>query len=124
MTYRVVAAADVCRDLELIFDFLFDAAIDLGEDPETALIRASSRIAAIQDAMGGLARAPFQGSLRPELQPGLRVVTKNRAIFYFDLLEDQQLLRVLAVFFGGQDHQRHMLLRLLASAAAADRRDS
>ena len=42
--------------------------------------------------------------------PGLRTVTKDRAIFYF--LVDEEV-RVLAVFFGGQAHQRAMLRRVL-----------
>jgi toxin ParE1/3/4 len=41
-------------------------------------------------------------------------VTKQRAVFYFDVDDDQRLVRILAVFFGGQDHQRAMLRRLLA----------
>ncbi len=43
-----------------------------------------------------------QGTLRPE-----------RAIFYFDADDDRRMVRVLAVFFGGQDHRRGMLTRLL-----------
>ncbi|WP_417473666.1 type II toxin-antitoxin system RelE/ParE family toxin [Leisingera sp.] len=121
MAYKVVAAADVARDLDAIFDFLFDAALSFGEDPQTALDRASARIQAIESAMEDLAKAPFQGTLRPELGAGLRSVTKGRAIFYFDLAEEEELLRVLAVFFGGQDHQRKMLLRLLSAQSARER---
>jgi plasmid stabilization system protein ParE len=62
--------------------------------------------------MEALARAPYQGTLLPSVVPGLRQVTKNRAIFYFDLDEERQLLRVLAIFFGGQDHRRRFLARL------------
>lgn len=63
--------------------------------------------------MRALGRTPHQGTLRPELAPGLRSVTKDRAIFYFDVDDDRRVVRVLAVFFGGQDHQRLMLKRLL-----------
>ncbi|MEQ1616787.1 MAG: hypothetical protein ABL883_00400 [Terricaulis sp.] len=44
---------------------------------------------------------------------GLRSDTKDRAISYFTVDDDARLVRVLAVFFGGQDHQREMLKRLL-----------
>ena len=47
-----------------------------------------------------------------EIGDGLRHVTKNRAVIYFDVYEATQSIRVIAVFFGGQDHQRHMLKRL------------
>ncbi len=42
----------------------------------------------------------------------MRHVTKNKVVFYFQIQELQKVLRLLAVFFGGQDHQRHMLRRL------------
>ncbi|ATF20224.1 type II toxin-antitoxin system RelE/ParE family toxin [Phaeobacter gallaeciensis] len=113
MIYRVDRAEAIDRDLEAIFDFLFEAAISFGEDTETAFERAATRLAEIDDAMEALGHAPHQGMLRPEIAPGLRSVTKGRAIFYFDLDETDQQLRVLAVFFGGQDHQRRMLLRAL-----------
>ena len=63
-------------------------------------------------AMEGLGRAPFQGTLRQDLMPGLRQVTKDQAIFYFTTDEPAHRLTVLAIFFGGQDHRRHMLIRL------------
>ena len=64
---------------------------------------------------GPLARlgdAPFQGTLEPKLMDGLRHVTKNRAVFYFTVDETIETVRVLGVFFGGQDHRRHILVRV------------
>ncbi|GLO72396.1 hypothetical protein MACH17_39130 [Phaeobacter inhibens] len=113
MIYRVDRAEAIDRDLEAIFDFLFEAAISFGENTETAFERAATRLAEIDDAIDTLGRAPHQGTLRTDIAPGLRSVTKGRAIFYFDLNEADQQLRVLAVFFGGQNHQRRMLLRAL-----------
>ena len=37
----------------------------------------------------------------------------DKAVFWFVLDEGQKIVRVLAVFFGAQDHIRHMLVRLL-----------
>ncbi|MCE2521428.1 MAG: hypothetical protein J4G15_16815 [Alphaproteobacteria bacterium] len=37
----------------------------------------------------------------------------GRAITWFDVDKDQEMIRVLAMFFGGQDHVRYMLARLL-----------
>ena len=65
--------------------------------------------------MAVLARAPFQGTLRPEVMSGLRNVTKDSAVIYFTVHEEVEEIRVLAVFFGGQDHQRRMLIRLINS---------
>ncbi|APG48953.1 type II toxin-antitoxin system RelE/ParE family toxin [Phaeobacter porticola] len=113
MIYQVDRAEAIDGDLEAIFDFLFDAALRFGEDRETAFYRAAARLNEIDTAMEALGKAPHQGSLRADIATGLRSVTKGRAIFYFDLDDAAQRLRVLAVFFGGQDHQRRMLLRAL-----------
>ena len=112
MAYKVVRSALSDHDLELIFDHLFNSYVALGDVVSDAIERAGLRIQKIEDDMEALASAPFQGTLRPDLMPGLRNVTKDKAIFYFLVDEDAELIRVLAVFFGGQDHQRHMLLRL------------
>lgn len=114
MVWRVERARATTRDLAAIIEFLTEAALDFGEPPDAALARAEARIAAIEAAVQRLAEAPYQGTLCPELGPGLRRVTKGRAIFYFDLDEDRQVVRLLAVFYGGQDHRRRMLIRLLS----------
>ncbi|WP_226629012.1 type II toxin-antitoxin system RelE/ParE family toxin [Alloyangia pacifica] len=116
MAYRVLRAAAVERDLELIFDFVASSAEALGEPAEAAFDMAARRIGGILDAMEGLGAVPHQGTRRPELGPALRHVTKDRAIFYFDVDDAAEELRVLAVFFGGQDHDRRILLRLLTGA--------
>jgi toxin ParE1/3/4 len=113
LAFKVEPSDDVAHDLEVIFDFLYRAALELGDDPGRAFQRAATRVEAIEDAMEALGQAPFQGTLRPDLLDGLRNVTKDRAIFYFDLDQDAEVICVLAVLFGGQDHQRRMLLRLM-----------
>ena len=37
----------------------------------------------------------------------------DRAVLWFDLDEPSETVRILAIFFGRQDHVRHMLVRLL-----------
>jgi toxin ParE1/3/4 len=114
MAYKVERSEASDCDLETIFDFLFEAALGFGEDEATAYQRASTRILEIEAAMAALGDAPHQGTLHPEFSDGLRSVTKGRAIFYFDVDDTEHLVRVIAIFFGGQDHQRRMLLRLLS----------
>lgn len=116
MAYKVLRAAAVARDLELIFDFITGSAEALGEPVEAAFEIAERRLAAILAAMEGLGQAPHQGTRRPELGTALRHVTKERAIFYFDVDDAAEEIRVLAVFFGGQDHDTRILLRLLGRA--------
>ena len=57
--------------------------------------------------------APHRGEKRDDLLPGLRRLTIERATYWFDIDEERRTVRVLAVFFGGQDQVRHMLTRLL-----------
>ena len=113
MPYRVERALGVDRDLDLIFDHLAGAYVDFGETRLEALTHAAVRIERIQGQMGALARQPHQGTLRPDLGAQVRSVTKTRAVFYFEIDEVRAVVRILAVFFGGQDHIRQMLTRLL-----------
>jgi plasmid stabilization system protein ParE len=113
MAYSVARVRQANDDLDAIFDFLVQAHLHLGDDLETAFARAAARVQQIKLDLRSLAKAPHQGTLRPQLAPGLRSVTKDRAIFYFTVDDDARVVRVLAVFFGGQDHQREMLRRLM-----------
>ena len=115
MPYRVERSLETDKDLAAIFDFLLQSYIGFGEERGEALERAALRIEGIEAEMLALGDTPHQGTRRRELLPGLRSVTKQRAIFYFDVDDDLRLVRVLATFFGGQDHQRAMLRRLFDS---------
>jgi len=112
MPYRVERSLDTDDDLAAIFDFLLNSYVGFGDERGEALERAAARIEGIEREMLSLGDVPHQGMLRPDLLPGLRSVTKQRAIIYFDVDDDLRLVRVLAIFFGGQDHQRAMLQRL------------
>jgi plasmid stabilization system protein ParE len=111
MAFEVVRSRASDRDLEAIFDHLVATYQTLGDTFAEALDRAAARVRAIEDDMERL-NAPVQGTLREALQPGLRQVARNRAVFYFEVEEAAERVRVLAVFFGGQDHVARMLRRL------------
>lgn len=113
MPYRVERALDTEADLEAIFDFLVHSYIEFGESKTDALERAAQRLESIETAMLSLGATPHQGTKRDDVLAGLRSVTKDRAIYYFDVDDDARRVRVLAIFFGGQDHRRAMLKRLL-----------
>lgn len=87
--------------------------MQFGDGFAEARERVAARMRQIDEAMMGLAKTPYQGTLQPKLMAGLRHVTKNRAVFYFTVDDEARIVRVLAVFFGGQDHQNIMLQRLL-----------
>lgn len=113
MGYRVLFAADAERDFELIFDFLAESYAGFGEPLPLAMSRAEERIQAIREDALALAKAPHLGTRHDDTLPGLRHITRNRAVFWFDVSEKPKEVRILAVFFGGQDHIRRMLVRLL-----------
>jgi toxin ParE1/3/4 len=111
--YAVEFAVAAQRDFELIFDFLEESYLSFGESTEDAVARAASRVEAIRAAAIRLGTAPYRGTLHPEMIPDLRHVTIDQAIYWFIVDDDALIVRVLAIFFGGQDHVRRMLVRLL-----------
>lgn len=113
MAYEVVFAADARHDFTLIFEFLVDSYVSFGDDAATAIMRAETRVQSIRADITQLGQLPYRGALHDEMLPGLRHLTIGQAIVWFDIDEDVKLVRVLAVFFGGQDHIRRMLTRLL-----------
>lgn len=112
MKYRVAFAAQAERDLELIFSFLARSYLDFGEAPADARARAAKRVDGIVRSGMAFGASPHRGTLLPAIRPGLRCITKDRAVYYFEVDDDEKALLVLAIFFGGQDHQREMLKRL------------
>lgn len=112
-SYRLERAPQVGRDLRAILQFLMRSNLHFGEPFDRARAKAAKRVQRIETEMEKLAAFPHKGTRRDDWLPSLRSVTKERAIFYFIVDDEAQLVRVLAVFFGGQDHQRAMLRRLL-----------
>ncbi len=113
-TFKVVFSADAELDFELIFDFLFESYLSFNEDIETAIEQAETKTQSIRKATNKLAKHPFRGILHDDMLKGLRHITIGRAIYWFDILEEEGLVRILAIFYGGQDHQTKMLTRLLS----------
>jgi len=114
MVYEITYSADAERDFELIFDFLVESYIGFGEEIDHAISHAQNRLFSIQNDIEKLGNAPYCGTLHDNILPNLRHVTLGQAIIWFDVIEDRKNVRILAVFFGGQDHFRHMLTRLLS----------
>jgi toxin ParE1/3/4 len=112
MAYRVIRTAESDSDLDIIFEHLITSYIAIGDPVNEAFMRAEQRVSRIFAEISNLGKVPHQGTLLPELQTNLRCVTKDRAIFYFQVDEMAQQIEVLAVFFSGQDHRRHIVERL------------
>jgi toxin ParE1/3/4 len=113
MRFRLEFSAEAERDFALIFDHLFESYRSFGTRVETALDHCEDRIREIRQEADRLCAAPHRGERHDDLLPGLRHLTIDRAIFWFDVNEAAQRVRILAIFIGGQDYVRHMLMRLL-----------
>lgn len=111
--WTVVFSADATADLFLIEDHLIQAYADFGETPAEARLHAAQRLDAIIATAERLATAPFRGETSEDLLPDLRHLMLDRAVYWFVPDSTTRQVRVLAIFFGAQDHQRHMLVRLL-----------
>ena len=113
MGFSLALSAKAERDLTLIFEHLFESYRTFGEAPGEALSHAAARVRTIRKSADRLLTAPHSGTRHDDMLSGLRHLTIDRAIFWFEVDEPRQVIRVLAVFFGGQDHVRQMLVRLL-----------
>ena len=117
--WTVVFAEEAINDLLLITEYLTQAYCGFGEPLAEANRHAQLRIEAIISAAERLATAPLRGESRNDLLPGLRHLALDRAVYWFLQRAEQREIQVLAVFFGGQDHQRRMLVRLLQNSSQA-----
>jgi len=113
MAFSLEFSADAETDFGLILDHLIESYLAFGEEPGEAVDHAVRRIHEIRESAGRILTAPHRAERHDDLLDGLRHVTLGRTIFWFDVDESRQVVRVLAAFYGGQDHVRHMLTRLL-----------
>jgi len=113
MAFRLDFSAEAERDFGLIFDHLLRSYLDFGENLESALDRAGTRVLEVRAAAKRILSAPRRGERHDEILPGLRHLAIGRAIYWFAVDEAGETVRVVAVFYGGQDHVRHMMARLL-----------
>ena len=113
MAFRLEFSAAAERDFELIFDHLFESYVDFGERPDEAVEHAGARVLEIRSAADRILTAPHRGERHDDILPGLRHLSLGRATYWFEVDEGREAARILSVFFGGQDHIRRMLVRLM-----------
>ncbi|CAN0589649.1 unnamed protein product [Ectocarpus sp. 12 AP-2014] len=114
MGWRLEFAAPAESDFARIFDHLADSYIAFGEEPDDALIHAARRIRQIRDEADCLLVAPHRGQGQDDLLPGSRSTSFGQARYWFTRNDEPESVTVLAVFYGGQDARRRMLLRALS----------
>ena len=113
MSWRIEYSEAAEHDVELLFQHFADSYIEFGDSRNEAAERAVQRIGQILDTAERIATAPHRGEHHDDLLPGLRHLTLERAIYWYRIDKVQRSVSILAIFFGGEDHQRKMLVRLL-----------
>ena len=98
MGFRLEFAAEAERDFGLIFDHLLRSYLDFGESPESALGHAESRVAEVRASVERILTAPHRGERHDDILLGVRHLAIGRAIYWFDVDEPRETVRVLAVF--------------------------
>jgi plasmid stabilization system protein ParE len=101
MAFEVVRARGCDGDLAALFDALVAGYRALGDTLAEAHARAALRLRSIEATLAGLGRTAFLGRARPDLMPGLRLLTADRTLFAFILDEDAGRVRVLAILPAG-----------------------
>ena len=113
MAIELEFSAEAEHDFGLIFEHLLQSYMAFGEGLESALDHAETRVLEIRATAERITAAPYRGERHDDILPGLRHLNIGRGIYWFDIDEERLVVRILAVFFGGQDHVRHMIGRML-----------
>jgi|694.fasta_scaffold100172_2 plasmid stabilization system protein ParE len=114
MRFRIEFSAESERDFALIFHHLFESYRNIGESAEAALDHCEDRIREISAGTDGPCTAPLRVERHAGLLAGLRQLTIDLAIDWFEVNKTEQRVRILAVFFGSQNHVSDIPTRLLS----------
>ncbi len=96
MAFRLEFSAEAARDFGLIFDHLLEGYISFGESLERAIEHAEARVLEIRATPDRILSAPRRGKSHDNILPGLRHLTINRAIYWFEVNEEKKTVHMLA----------------------------
>ena len=113
MAYKIEFSDQAEDDLFEIVDYLTESYRGFGENVTEALARAGRRQEQIREQAQRIATAPHRGERSLEYAPQLRHLTLNRMIYWFEVDEASETIRIIAVIFGAKDHLPAMQQRLL-----------
>lgn len=96
------------NDLRVIAQHLERATGDIA-----GAVRRTREIRTFAMSIGAL---PYQGMRRDDVRPGLRTAATGRAVVAFEVQEKARSVRVLGIFYGGQDYETVLAARLAPGA--------
>ena len=120
MAWRIEDAPAVPVDLDALYDHLVASHRGFGEDLARATSMAQQRVEAIFAARLRLLAAPHRGTRHRIGRREYRHVTIDRAIYWFTLDEPSETVRVIGIFYGGQEHLDRMVGRLAGEGRGED----
>jgi Arc/MetJ-type ribon-helix-helix transcriptional regulator/plasmid stabilization system protein ParE len=85
MRFGIELSAEAERDFSLIFDHLFGSYRSFGENVKAALDDCENRIRSFRQEADRLGAAQFRGESHYSLGPGLRHLTINPAVHWFEV---------------------------------------
>lgn len=113
MAWTLEFAAAAEADFARIFDHLAESYVGFGEDQSDAMRHAAHRVLQLRRDADRILIAPHRGQKQDDIFDGCRTLSFGQASFWFTVNDARHTVTVLAVFFGGQDARRSMLLRAL-----------
>jgi len=93
----------VVEQQEVFFDYVDITQHIIENTKDRAL--ANRTIDAIRAYIASMNVVPHRGTQRDDLRPRLRIVPfKKRTAIAFEIDEDKEVVKILRVFYGGQDY--------------------
>ncbi len=103
--YVLTFAPAVVDDFDRISDHLFRSYILFGEPPGSAADHAVLRVGELREFIRSLTATPHGGTRRDDLFTGLRILSdRQRAVIAFTINDVEMTIRILRVFYGGEDY--------------------
>ena len=107
--YKLVFAKSALGDFDRIAEHLFKSYVYFGDMPQRAIDRTESRISEIRNFIRKLESMPHQGTTRDDLMAGIRILPdRHQAAIAFKVNDQKRTVKVLRVFFGGEDYEAVM----------------
>lgn len=113
MAYQIEFTKQARSDVVGLVDHLTESYRSFGENQVEAFLRAERRLEQIDTDLRRIALAPHRGARSLDFAPHLRHLTLNRIIYWFEVDDASEVIRIIAVFFGAKDHLLTMQQRLL-----------
>jgi toxin ParE1/3/4 len=110
--WRIELGERAEHDFERLTDHLAESYEAFGQERQHARRRALQRAQQLRLLLHKLRYTPHRGTRHDSLLTGLRSTTFEELAIWFRIEEDAGTVRVLAVFFSGQDQHARMLARL------------